>query len=97
MHLSWSSLGWASASSAKESSLPYEAFTPAVVWQVIAMLPSLRSLDGVAVRGDERRAAAVALQQEAFVLDLMLANTCLLHKLVSIFTLLEGTYTGREK
>lgn len=50
--------------------------------QVIARMPALKSLDGAPVTAAERRAAPAALQHEAVILDLMLSNICLLHKLV---------------
>ena len=53
------------------------------MFQVICRLPSLKSLDGVAITADERRGVPLALQHEATILNLMLGNACLLHKLVS--------------
>ena len=53
------------------------------MFQVICRLPSLKSLDGIAITVDERRGVPLALQHEATVLNLMLGNACLLHKLVS--------------
>ena len=53
------------------------------MFQVISRLSSLKSLDGIAITADERRGVPLALQHEATILNLMLSNACLLHKLVS--------------
>lgn len=54
--------------------------------QVLARLPRLKSLDGVAVTPEEREAAPVAVQHEAMMLELMVSNACLLHRLVTPFS-----------
>ena len=48
---------------------------------VIALLPTLRELDGRAVTPAERAAAAAAVRAEAAGLAVMLGNACLVHKL----------------
>ena len=50
--------------------------------QVLQRLPQLQSLDGRAVEGAERRSVAGCLRHEGAIMNLMLANANLAHKLV---------------
>ena len=50
--------------------------------QVLQRLPQLQSLDGRTVEPAERRGVAACLRHEAAIMNLMLANANLAHKLV---------------
>ena len=52
--------------------------------QVAVRMPGLRALDGHDVSDQEREKAEAAVRQEQSMLDLMISNRCLLHKLETV-------------
>jgi hypothetical protein len=52
--------------------------------RVLARLPALTSLDGRVVGSAERATAGILLDQERCYLAVMLANACVVHKLVGV-------------